>query len=306
MQKALLSIAVAFFGYSLHNIAQASQKIGLGLMERRRLAGVTVWITATVFTSVSSLIILYAVSLGYVALVGAMAGSGLATLALFSMLVMKEKIRKVELVGVSIILGSVALIGVFSDDPPATDVRLTVLYVFFGAVCFLSLVTFLALRKKRKILGIVIGSAAGAVGGFIPMFQKISTINLGRESSLVRYLLGAHPNLPKHDLLLKAAEILSNPFAVIWIVISVASMLVLQVSYKMDRAIRVIPAFSAGAVVTPVIGGIVAFRETVYPLQWIGLILILAGIFLITLKIRMKNSFTEFLQTHLIRQKGEQ
>jgi uncharacterized membrane protein len=306
MQKALLSIAVAFLGYSLHNIAQATQKIGLGLMERRRLTGVSVWITATVFTSVSSLMILYAVSLGYVALVGAMAGSGLATLAIFSMLVMKEKIRKVELVGVCIILGSVALIGVFSDDPPATNVRLHVLFIFFGAVCFISVIMFLVLRKRRKILGIVIGSFAGAVGGFIPMFQKISTISLGRESSLVRYLLGAHPDLPKHDLLLKGAEILSNPFAVIWIAISVASMLVLQVSYKMDKAIRIIPAFSAGAVVTPVIGGVIAFRETVYPLQWIGLILILAGIFLITLKIKMKNSFSEFLQTHLIKRRAEE
>ena len=99
MSSTPLAVLVAFAGYSLLNISQATQKIGLGLYQTHRLKGALLWAAATGCTSVSVFIVLYAVSLGSVSVVGAMAGTGLASLVIFSGLVMKERItfREMEI-----------------------------------------------------------------------------------------------------------------------------------------------------------------------------------------------------------------
>ena len=76
----------------------------------------------------------------------------------------------------------------------------------------------------------------------------------------------------------------SNPFAVIWIVLSLSSVLILQFSYKKADAIRIIPVFSASMIIVPVIGGVLCLAETLHPLQWIAVPLILGGLLLLTIR----------------------
>ena len=68
-----MSVVVAFIGYSVQNVSQATQKIGLEILKTRKAKGLVVWLLATVGTGGSAIIILYAVSVGNVSLVGAMA-----------------------------------------------------------------------------------------------------------------------------------------------------------------------------------------------------------------------------------------
>jgi drug/metabolite transporter (DMT)-like permease len=86
------------------------------------------------------------------------------------------------------------------------------------------------------------------------------------------------------SLLHKAANLLSNPWALTWIVISLVSMVVMQFAYRRGKAIRLIPAFAANTIVIPVVGGVLAFGERLHPFQWIGVTLIFAGVLLLTLK----------------------
>ena len=83
MAKILLSMLIAFIGYSAQYIAAACQKIGLKVKETKKLKGWAIWVLATSFTSVSVFIVLYAVAIGNVSIVGAMAGTGLVSLAVF-------------------------------------------------------------------------------------------------------------------------------------------------------------------------------------------------------------------------------
>jgi len=279
---AVNSLLFAFAGYSIHSIAQAGQKIGLAITDRHRAKGVIVWILSTLSMPIAAFLILYAVSIGNASLVGAMSGSGLATLAVFSHLYMHEGISKQELIGVFTVIVAAILIGSFRLDTIAKEPSLSALYIYLPVVCGSYLLFWLLFRKRIDIVGIAIAGFAGALGGFVPLFQKVSTSPRGLSQPLLRFHFRTES--PISTLLQKGVDLLSNPWALAWIVISLLSMGVMQFAYRRGKAIQLIPAFAANTIAVPVVGGIVAFEERLHPVQWIGVALIITGVFLLTLK----------------------
>ena len=61
-------------------------------------------------------------------------------------------------------------------------------------------------------------------------------------------------------------------------------MVVMQFAYRKGKAIQLIPAFAANTIAIPVLGGVLTFSERLHPFQWIGVLLIVAGVFQLTLK----------------------
>lgn len=278
MHNPLLSLLVAFAGYSLLNISQAAQKIGLGVARSRKLTGSLIWAAATLGTSGAAFVNLYALSMGSVTLVGAMAGSGLASLAVFSRLVLKEPIGRRELAGIGVILAAAVLIGAFARAQPPAVPRMAVLYGLLAAISAVYTILWVLFRRRDSLVAMVIAAFAGSLGGFVALFQKISTTDYGRTRSLVRAVdsLRAPPG--------PVGETLTNPYALAWIVLSILSMLVLQFAYRRGKAIRIIPAFSASFVMVPILGGMLVFGESLHPLQIAGVLLIVAGVLMLTLK----------------------
>jgi drug/metabolite transporter (DMT)-like permease len=275
----MLSILLGFLGYSILNIAQATQKIGLRLAKQKKLKGRLLWTAATLGTSVSVFVLLWAVSLGSASLVGAMAGTGLAALAVFAHFVMKERVGKKELTGIVIIISGAALIGYLAEKNKAGVILLDRLFILLGIVILLYVVLWIVFAQKDSTAGIVIGGFAGALGGFIPLFQKVATSAPGRESAFFPASPGSEATLWSGLL-----SIFANPYALIWIGLSIISVVVLQFSYKRDTAIRIIPSFSANCLLIPLIGGVACFLEQLHILQWLGVVLILGGLFLLTVK----------------------
>ncbi len=276
----LLSMLIAFVGYSIRYVSSAVQKIGLKLRETKKLKGSVIWTIGTVLGSVSVFIVMSAVAIGNVSIVATMAGTGLVSLAVFSALVMKETIRKREILGIVFILGAAALIGIFIRESPKAEILIHVLFIVLAVVVVVYILLWLALRNREKYLGILIGIFAGALSGFVPVFQKVATSPYGRASALVLPSSGREHGL---SIIKHAEQVMLNPYALLWIVLSVGSMIVIQFAYKHDRAIRIIPAFSANYILLPVILGVLCFRETLHPMQWIGVILILIGILFVTM-----------------------
>jgi uncharacterized membrane protein len=279
---AILSLIAAFSGYSIHSIAQAGQKIGLATAAKRKAGGLAIWILSTLCMPSSVFLVLYAVSIGNASLVGAMSGSGLASLAVFSHLYMHERITRRELVGVFTIVTAAILIGAFRVETVVAEPALTVLYSYFPAVCGTYLLLWLVFKKRSRIVGIVIAALAGAVGGFVPLFQKVSASPLGLSRPLLHFQFSTETAFT--SLLHRGADLLSNPWSLAWIVISLVSMVVMQFAYRKGKAIQLIPAFAANTIAIPVVGGVLVFSERLHPVQWIGVILILAGVLLLTLK----------------------
>jgi drug/metabolite transporter (DMT)-like permease len=277
VHRPFLSLLLAFAGYSLLNISQAGQKIGLGLFSTRRLAGSLVWVAATLGTSAAAFVNLYALSLGSVSLVGAMAGSGLASLALFSWLVMREPIRPKELVGIGIVFAAAMLMGAFARPSVTESPRLQFLFLILGVSVLAFSLLWLGFRRRDFAAAVIIAAFSGTLGGLVALFQKVSTSEHARSLSQAA---GAESGGRR---LVGVLQTLSNPYALGWILLSVLSMLVIQFAYRRGRAIRIIPAFSASYIVVPVVGGMVVFGETLHPLQWLGIAAIVAGILLLTM-----------------------
>jgi drug/metabolite transporter (DMT)-like permease len=268
-----LTILLAFIGNSVLNISQAGQKIGLALMKRDRRRGTLLWAGCLLGTTVAALIGWLAVSIGRVALVGAMAGSGLPSLALFSHLVMKERIRARELAGIALMAGSAVLIGLFQQELPLGEPSLRLLFSFLAVLCAAALLAWAVLRRRSRIVGPVIAGFAGILGGFVPVFQKVAGSLVGRGSSFLASLLEKG----------HWAHALANPFTPLWILLSIASMVVIQFAYRHERAVRLIPYFTSCSILVPVLGGVFVFSERLQAAQWVGVALILTGLMLLTL-----------------------
>ncbi len=282
MSRTVLSLILAFCGYSMHNLGQAGQKVGLQLARRNWLAGAVIWVVASLATTAAAFLLLYAVSIGSVALVGAIGGSGLASLALFSHWVLKEPINRQALAGIALILVGSGLTGAFSRPMPASQPAPLTLFAFLGAICLLYVALWVALRRRQGVVGMVIAGFAGALGGVIPLFQKISTSDFGRSRSLLELEFqtpGRFLEMVEHG-----AEILSNPFALTWMGIAVTSTLIMQFSYARGTAIRVIPSFNANLIAVPVLGGLICYGEILYFLQWVGVALIAGGMLALSLQ----------------------
>ena len=268
MNLTILSLLIAFLGYSVQNISQASQKIGFLKMEKNKKTGMFIWGAATVGTGLSTLILLAAVSIGQVSLVGAMAGTGLVSMSLFSRFVIKEQVQKNEIIGVGLILIAAVFIGLFAKDAARSVIIIDLLIIKLVIVSLLYGILWFSFRKKKKILCITLGGFAGALGGFVSQFQKISTANsIGGQLTA-----GAGSSI----------NALLNPWTFFWVLLSISSMIVLQFAHKNGQPLHVIPSFSANFILVPVIGGVTCFGEILHPVQWLGVGIVIAGVFFIT------------------------
>ena len=63
--------------------------------------------------------------------------------------------------------------------------------------------------------------------------------------------------------------------------LSILGTVILQVSYRYDTAIRIIPTFGVNYILIPILGGLIVFGEVLRPLQWSGIGLILFGVVLL-------------------------
>jgi len=279
----VLSIIIAFFAYSMLDLGKAFQKIGLATMSRSRARGTWIWLAASIATSASSFLILYAVSLGSVLIVGSMAGTGLAAVTILSVLIMKEPLRRRELVGIPCIMIAPFLLASIYQEPPATRVIIEHLFYFFGAVLAVFTLLILVFRRRKELLGILLAGGAGTLGGFVILFQKISTSALGRAASFLKTTDSVSGTASLLEtLLLRLIRVFANPYAVAWIALSLLSTFVLQLSYKHGEAIRLIPSFNSAYILMPILGGVLIFREPLHPLQWAGVFLILCGVSVLT------------------------
>ncbi len=260
MQSAALSLAIAFIGYSLLSITQAGQKIGLAQRARNKVRGWTIWALATIGTSVAFFVILGAISLGSISLVGAMAGTGLASLAVFSHFVMRERLAGRELVALAVIVGGAALVGALTGDGTGEETRVPLLWGILGGGSVAYVAVWIATRK-RLFIGAVVGGFSGFLGAYSQLFQKHGTATISIADGIGLFL----------------TSLTTNPITLVWIGLSVVSMIVLQFSYRHGRAIEIIPSFTSNFIVVPIVGGVLIFAEHLVVGQWVGVVLILAG-----------------------------
>ena len=282
MSHQVVSVIVAFVAYSMLDLAKAVQKIAFQVALQHRARGALIWLGATGSTMLSSFLLLYAVSLGSVLIVGAMGGSGLAAVTLFSVVVMKERVTKRNVAGIALILLAPILMATFRGTS-GNSLHIGRLIAYAASLVAVYLVaTGLATRYARG-RGIIIGGFSGTLGGLVLLFQKFSTTDAGRAATWIQRVESQVSDLP---IVSRVLDVLVNPFAVTWVVLSVLSTLVLQFAYRHGRASRIVPVFAANTLLVPMVGGLICFGEVLHPAQWVGIAMVLCGVALVTVERR--------------------
>ena len=271
--QTLVALVLAFFGYSVMNISQAGQKIGLEKKNDRAVAGWLLWTGATVGTLIGVFVVLAALSMGAVSLVGAMAGSGLVTLAIFSHFVMGESIGWRDIGAIATIVAGSVLIGLFAAEQTESVPRWIWLHGFVVVLIVAYAIGWLAGGRGERA-GIILGGFGGALAGASMLYQNAATITAD---------VGALVSFPLRESLAPARLAgLINPYLFLWFALSMGAFFVLQIAYGRGKAIHVIPAFNVNFIAVPVIGGVIGFTESVRAMQWVGIAVIVAGTILLT------------------------
>ena len=271
--QTLVALLLAFAGYSVMNISQAGQKIGLAKKDDRAVAGWLLWTGATVGTLIGVFVVLAALSMGAVSLVGAMAGSGLVTLAVFSHFVMGESIGWRDIGAIVTIVAGSTLIGLFASEQSDSVPRWIPLHGFIVVLIVAYTLGWLAGGRGERA-GIILGGFGGALAGASMLYQNAATI-VADVGALVYFPL-------RESLTPGRLAGLINPYLFLWFGLSMGAFFVLQIAYGRGKAIHVIPAFNVNFIAVPVVGGVIGFSEAVRPMQWVGIAIIVAGTILLT------------------------
>ena len=259
MSTTIVAALLAFAGYSLLNLGQAGQKIGLGIRADHPAGGWILWVFATLATSVSFFIVFSAISIGAVSVVGAMAGTGLVSLAVFSRIAMGERLAAKHIAALVAVIAGAALVALF-DVSHRGEARIALLWGVLAVGTVVYGAAWLAMRTGPGA-GVALGGLSGFLGAYSQLFQELATAELDWSEGL-----GA-----------VARTVVSDPVTLVWAGLSVVSMVVIQFSYRHGQATQIIPVFTGNFILVPVVGGVIVFGESLGIVQWAGVALIVAG-----------------------------
>ena len=281
MSPTLAAILIAVGAYTVLDVSKVYQRKGLALKLTAPTKGWTLWVFATIATLTPPLAVQFAVWLSNLSLVGAMAGTGLAAVAMYSRLVNGEVLGFYRRVGVVVIMGATWLIGWYGEVPP-TRASLGLLWIVLGATCVLFGVAWALVYGSRSGTGPTIAAFAGTLSGFVTVFQEAATTGDAQSFSLAAALnaMSERLGIMESPLVEGAIGTIGNPYGAAWILLSWASFFVLQFSYRWGTVTFIMPAFTATMVLVPVLGGVVLFGEGLPLLAWLGVLLMTGGVVL--------------------------
>lgn len=255
----LFVILIAFTGYSLLNFSQAIQKIGLSYDKEHYIKKWLIWFSGTLGTLIAIGIVMIALAFGKVSVVSSMAGCGLIILAIFSYFVLKEKISLKNILGIILIVFGSGLVGLLNNQSDNKEMNFLPIIIYPFAFFLIYLILWL-IGRKSKFSGFITGGCSGMFAGLGVIFQKALLI---------------HGNILSNF-------ILQNPYLYLWLGLTVISFFILQYSYHLGTNIQIIPSYNVNLIIVPVIGGAIIFKENLIVCQWISILLIIFGVFLLT------------------------
>ncbi|MFP4377905.1 MAG: hypothetical protein ACLFP4_12750 [Spirochaetales bacterium] len=263
MDSAILAVLLAVLGYSVLNVTQAIQKMGLAMRSKSKKKGSIIWAAATVAASLSVILVYVALSFGTVAVVGAMAGTGLVALALFSRFVLGEHLRVRDVVAILAIVVAAGVVGYFAEEGRGTA-NTALLYGILGGGVVVGTLAWI-LVPKGSPTAIAVGAFSGFTGSYSQLFQNAAVSDVSLADGLWPFIVAT----------------VTEPLTAIWVGLSLASVVIMQFAYKHGDAIQIIPIFTSVFIITPVVGGLVVFGENLAPLQWVGVGIILVGAYVL-------------------------
>ncbi|MBD3230402.1 MAG: hypothetical protein GF329_19640 [Candidatus Lokiarchaeota archaeon] len=199
-----------------------------------------------------------------------MYGVGLVVLMIYSALVLKENISKMEYIGASILCIGTIILGlelIFRPSMSSYDMNYQVFIIFLIVYSIISgiLITFAYKNKSSLLIGIVFGVVSGSLGCLDPLFKGLGQ-SFGVE------ITGFLPDL-------------TNPIAVTIFILSFVfgfgAFLVTQWGFaKKSEASVLVPSYNAAYLTLPVLVYFISYFPyyLIYSTTILGMLLTIVGI----------------------------
>ncbi|MHA1910225.1 MAG: DMT family transporter [Candidatus Kariarchaeaceae archaeon] len=258
----LIGMVLALIGYTVINLGLVLEKKGLDsqskILETSFSSNVSnflsnkTWLLGFLGTVVGTLVSYVALVFAPITVIQVFLGVGLCFLALFSFFLLNEKLSKFELLGIGIIVVGVALLSSIANTFETAENDLEALKSLINSeesIFFVTLLTFAQIflwftgKKKRNVItGINFGLISGVSAGLAQLYMKgiIGGLN---------------------DYLKSPSELTYLMWLLLMVVFLTISFLTLQMGFQYAAATHVAPLFNISALIIPVIGGGVIYKE---------------------------------------------
>ncbi len=260
MNGIIFGFFIGIIAYTLFYLGKGVQKYSIeGIKKEKSLKNTMIWTFGTVLTTSYMFIQWIALLYAPINIIAPLDAFGLIILIIFSYYILKEKIIKIEIVGILLISLGTIMITVFNSN--LSDIQLNnfspqAFVIIFSIIVSVELVTFaLAKLRYKKYLGLNLSILAGTFMAFQTVTKRITAI-------------------PDATITLI--------FTLITFALAILTMIFTQYAFTKAKANLSVPFFTSTNILIAIFTGIIALNELINHLQIIGIILIIGGNLCIT------------------------
>lgn len=253
----IIAYAILYLGKGIQKYAIEGYKDDSKIKVKSKNTGW--WIFGTILTAANMFIHWVALLFAPINIIAPLEGLGLVVLIIFSYYVLKEKIAKIQIIGVfGIIAGT--FLGTFfntnTGDIEYSDFNITTFIIFtFIILTSEFIIAFISKFKSKKLYGMTLGIIAGTFMAIQTLTKRITAI-------------------PDSTLILV--------FSLITFLMSILTLLFTQIAFSKANANLVVPLFTSLSIILAIIGGSLSLNESLVILQYPGILIIVIGVILLT------------------------
>ena len=245
------AILLAVFATSCFQVGLVLQKIGadrlprLGLTVRQGSVFLAflrspIWLSGIAVNTIGWVFFLKAIANAPVSIIQPVLGFGLALLALFSVVVLQERISLLEAGGVVMMIAGLVLLGVSATQDDNSGTILVAPLLAISAAFAVGLAAALPLsRSGRAPLPVVLGLAAGILFGLAALYTKGMFVSFEAGPALIGWLV----------------------FLPLMMAANLGGMWIMQAGFQQGRALIVAAVSTVMTKIVAIIGGIVTLGE---------------------------------------------
>lgn len=258
----IIGISIGIIAYVMLNLGKGIQKMaieGYKVDKTIKSKNSGVWIVGTVLTSLYMFIQWIALFFAPVNIIAPLEGIGLIVLIIISYFVLDEYITFTE--GLGILLIIIGVIFATAFKPQGVEVTSGIFEPFLFIIILSALfgiegvlIVFSRLQNDKGA-GFILGTTAGTLMAFQTVSKRITAI----------------PNLS-----------LTIIFGILTLVFAVFTLLMTQLAFAKSKANRVVPCFTSASISLSILIGVVALQEQIILIQIIGIVVVVAGVIVLT------------------------
>ncbi len=271
--------------------AMRSPKFGeeRNLTVLKKLARNKVWLFGILLNFISVPYYGFLVSIASISFIMVCQRAGIIMIFIFSVKYLKEKLARVEILGLVLVYAAIPLmVSIVTNSQTTTTYAGDAQGLTFFAVAAVIEVTAFAFYRKIgnvKVKEVLLAVGAGISGVAGTLALKILPLVISRDLGSPGYIFNMF-NFPEFFTIMFSIFVPSSPYffgAVyfwLWIGDFVANFFLLTMMYQHGRAGVTIPINTSLNFVVSIVFGYFMFAELVDALSWVGISLMVVGIFL--------------------------